>query len=88
MIAAALARFDAEVAPELEGLTFAGFRNTPINNATLMGRVFYYTRLRDFDALLTQHGGDLRAVLQDLRARSGTVTDAFELLPRSATAGQ
>ncbi|MBM4184566.1 MAG: hypothetical protein FJ207_10100 [Gemmatimonadetes bacterium] len=87
VIAAALARFDAEVVPELEGLTFAGFRNTPINNATLMGRVFYYNRLTDFDALLTQHGGDLRAVLADLKERSGTVDDAFELLPGS-TAGQ
>jgi predicted aminopeptidase len=84
VIAAALARFDAEVAPELESLTFAGFRSAPINNATLMGRVFYYNRLRDFDALLAQHGGDLRAVLADLKARSETVADAFELLPRAA----
>jgi predicted aminopeptidase len=80
-----IARFDADVAPQLEGLTFAGFRNTPINNATLMGRVFYYNRLPDFDALLTQHGGDLRALLEDLKARSGTVADAFELLPGGTT---
>jgi predicted aminopeptidase len=87
VIADALARFDAEVVPRLEALTYAGFRNTPVNNATLMGRVFYYNRLTDFDALLSQHGGNLRAVLEDLKARSGTVADAFELLPR-ATAGQ
>jgi predicted aminopeptidase len=85
VIAGALARFDAEVAPQLEGLTFAGFRNTPVNNATLMGRVFYYNRLPDFDALLTQHGGDLRALLADLKARSTTVADAFELLPAGTT---
>lgn len=86
VIAEALARFDAEVAPELEGLSFAGFRNTPINNATLMGRVFYYNRLPDFAALLEQHGGDLGATLADLRARANTVADAFELLPRTTTA--
>jgi predicted aminopeptidase len=87
VIATALARFDAEVAPQLEGLSFAGFRGTPVNNATLMGRVFYYNRLRDFDALLAQHGGDLAAVLQDLRARAPGAADPFDLLPR-ATSGQ
>jgi len=87
VIAGALERFDSDVAPELEGLTFAGFRNTPVNNATLMGRVFYYNRLPDFDALLAQHQGNLRALLEDLKARSSAVADAFELLPR-ATTGQ
>jgi len=87
VIAEALARFDAEVAPELEGLTFAGFRNTPINNATLMGRVFYYNRLPDFAALLEQHEGSLAAVLEDLRARAPGAEDPFDLLPR-ATTGQ
>lgn len=77
----ALARFDAEVAPELESLTFAGFRNTPLNNATLLSRIRYYHRLRDFDAFLASHGGDLRAALDDLAARAHAVEDAFDLLP-------
>lgn len=82
VFAEALARFDAEVAPTFEAVTFSGFRNRPLNNATLLGLIFYYNRLPDFDALLGQHGGDLRAVLEDLKARSGTVEDAFDLLPR------
>ncbi len=82
VIAGALARFDAEVAPELEGLTFASFRNTPVNNATLMGRVFYYNRLTDFAGLLEQHDGSLAAVLQDLKARAPSAADPFDLLPR------
>jgi len=85
VFADALARFDAEVAPQLEGLSFAGFRRSPLNNATLMGRIFYYNRLPDFAALLDQHGGNLDAVLADLKARAPTVTDPFDLLPRSST---
>jgi predicted aminopeptidase len=86
VFADALARFDAEVTPELEGLTFAGFRNSPLNNATLMGRIFYYNRLPDFAALLEQHGGDLTAVLELLVARAPEAEDPFDLLPRSSAA--
>jgi predicted aminopeptidase len=86
VFADALARFDAEVTPELEGLTFAGFRNSPLNNATLMGRIFYYNRLPDFAALLEQHGGDLNAVLEFLAARAPDAEDPFDLLPRSSAA--
>lgn len=84
VFADALARFDTEVAPELEGLTFAGFRNSPLNNATLMGRIFYYNRLPDFAALLEEHGGDLRAVLDFLSARAPDAEDPFDLLPRAS----
>ncbi|MEQ1856645.1 MAG: aminopeptidase [Longimicrobiales bacterium] len=82
VIAEALARFDAEVSPQLEALTYANFRNTPVNNATLMGRIFYYNRLTDFAALLEQHEGSLAAVLQDLKARAPGAEDPFDLLPR------
>ena len=86
VFADALARFDVDVAPQLESLSFAGFRNSPLNNATLMGRIFYYNRLPDFAAMLALHGS-LRAVLEDLKARAGTVEDAFDLLP-TVPAGQ
>ena len=86
VFADALARFDDEVAPALEGLTFAGFRRSPLNNATLMGRIFYYNRLPDFAALLEQQGGDLRAVLEYLAARAPDAEDPFDLLPRGAAA--
>lgn len=81
VFADALARFDADVAPELESLTFAGYRNTPLNNATLMSRIRYYNRLGDFDAFLAEHGGDLTAALEDLRVRAPTAEDPFDLLP-------
>ena len=76
-----LARFDADVAPTFESVTFSGFRNTPLNNATLLTRVRYYHRLPDFAALLDARGGDLAAVLEELRRNAGTVEDPFEMLP-------
>jgi predicted aminopeptidase len=81
IFADALTRFDHEVAPELEQFTFAGFRETPLNNATLLSRIRYYNRLRAFDAFLEEHDGDLVAALDDLKARAGTVDDPFDLLP-------
>lgn len=77
----ALTRFDDEVAPALESLTFSGFRHTPLNNATLLSRFRYYSRLADFDAFLARHDRDLVAALADLKARVRTVEDPFELLP-------
>jgi predicted aminopeptidase len=81
VFASALDRFDEDVAPQLESFTFGGFRNTPLNNATLMSRVRYYNELRAFDAFLATHGGDLVAALDDLKARANTVDDPFTLLP-------
>lgn len=80
VFAAALNRFDADLEPELESLTFRAFRDTPLNNATLLSRVRYYERLGDFDAFLAARGGDLADAVADLRGRAKTVRDPFELL--------
>jgi predicted aminopeptidase len=76
-------RFERDVQPTFEQLTFQSLLTTPMNNATLLGRLFYYERLPDFALMLEQHGGSLTSVLEDLRARAGDVEDPFELLPRS-----
>ena len=78
----ALARFDADVAPDFESFTFAGFRNGPLNNATLLSRIRYYNQLQRFDAFLQSHDGDLIAALNDLLERAPTLDDPFEILPR------
>ena len=83
---ASLERFDRELTPVLESFTFSGFRDSPLNNATLLGRIFYYHRLPDFQALLDARGGDLRAVLSELRDGVTRVKDAFELLPAGSPA--
>jgi predicted aminopeptidase len=83
VFARALAHFDQDVAPTFESVGFGGFRNTPLNNATLLARIRYYHRLPDFQALLDAHDGDLAAVLVALRAGVAGVADPFELLPAS-----
>jgi predicted aminopeptidase len=82
VFARALAAFDEELTPELEAYTFAGFRRTPLNNATLLSRIRYYHRLPDFQALLDARGGDLRTVLVELEEGVADVEDPFELLGR------
>jgi len=74
-------RFDDDVAGTFESVGFGGFRNTPLNNATLMTRIRYYHRLPDFAALLESRGGDLPGVLAELKAGVETVDDPFDLLP-------
>ena len=59
VFAEALEHFTAEVQPSFEASTYAGFVDTPLNNATLLARMRYYHRLPDFQALLDDHGGDV-----------------------------
>ena len=83
----ALARFDAEVAPTFESIGFGGFRETPLNNATLLARVRYYDRLDHFQALLDAHGGDLATTLGYLRVHAPRSDDPFSLLREPAPPG-
>lgn len=80
VIVDALRDFDERVAPELEALTFAGFRNQPVNNATLLSRIRYYNRLPEFGSFLARHDGDLVQALADLKERAPQADDAFDLL--------
>ena len=82
----ALQRFDDVVAPRFESVSFGGFRNTPLNNATLLARIRYYHRLPDFQALLDAHEGRLDAVLAELKTGVAGVTDPFDLLPSGGMA--
>ncbi|MDH5759830.1 MAG: aminopeptidase [Gemmatimonadota bacterium] len=82
--ARALSAFDADVAPTLEEFSFAGFRQTPLNNATLLARIRYFHRLPDFDGLLQREGGDLPATLAFFKREAGRTADPFSLLPRSS----
>ena len=77
----ALRRFDEDVAPTFESVSFGGFRDTPLNNATLLARIRYYHRLPDFQALLETRGGDLNATLAELKAGVAGAADPFDLLP-------
>ena len=85
VFAAALRSFDEDVQPSLEAFTFQGFRDTPLNNATLLARIRYYQRLPDFAAYLEARDGDLRRALSDLATGARSVSDPFDLLPDSGT---
>jgi predicted aminopeptidase len=84
VFAAARARFDAEIRPTFEELRFGFFGGGSINNAQLIATMIYYHRLYDFDALLTQNGGDVRAAIATLKANAEQAPDAFTLLPKGA----
>ena len=62
-------------------IRIAGFRYQEVNNATLLSYIRYYKRLVDFDAFLNSHQGDLAEALSDLKERSQSVDDAFDLIP-------
>ncbi len=79
---AALRRFDEELAPELEELSFASFRSDPLNNATLLSRMRYFHRLQDFEALRVELGGGLRPALATIKGQVESVSDPFEVLPK------
>jgi predicted aminopeptidase len=86
IFASALVRFENEVMPTFESINFSSFLTTPLNNATLLGRVRYYNRLPDFQALLDAHEGDLVSAMAELRLRAPEVDDPFDLLPRAPRA--
>ncbi len=76
-------RFDDEVAPTLESVSFRGYRETPLNNATLLARIRYFHRLPDFAAYLEERNGDLARALRDLWSGARSAADPFALLPRT-----
>jgi predicted aminopeptidase len=77
-------RFRDEIQPSLESLTFGSFLSTPLNNATLLARMRYYHRLRDFQGLYEAHGSDLARAVATLAAAVDDVDDPFTLLPDGA----
>lgn len=60
----ARAHFVENVQPRFQLLSYAGFLQTPLNNATLLSRRLYYHRLDLFETLYERMGGDLRRMLE------------------------
>ncbi len=58
-----------------------GFLGRPLNNAIILARMRYFHRLPDFQLLLGEHGGDLRAAIATLAGQAKKVEDPFDLLP-------
>ena len=64
IFARSLRHFEEEVQPRFQLLSYAGFLQTPLNNATLLSRRLYYHRLDLFETLYQRMGGDLRRMLE------------------------
>ena len=65
IIESAAERFRVDVAPRLRGARFGNLDVTRVDNAWLLSRLLYYTRLDDFDRLYGHHGA-LRPVLTEV----------------------
>jgi predicted aminopeptidase len=70
IIEAAAARFRDEVAPELRGGRYLALDPDRIDNAWLLSRLLYYTRLDDFDALYRQQGS-VKTTVETVIAAAG-----------------
>lgn len=66
----AAVRFRDEVSPELRGGRYRALAPEQIDNAWLLSRLLYYTRLDDFDALYRRYGS-VKATLEAVMAETG-----------------
>lgn len=82
-------RFDEEYKPLLKAGTYRSIDPEAVNNAWVISRLLYYTRLDDFEAVYTEIG-DLPAALDAVmsEADDGDPWDALDrILPAGADAG-
>jgi predicted aminopeptidase len=64
-------RFDADVKPNLAAGRYGSLDPESLNNAWILSRLLYYTRLDDFEALF-QHYGDLVTTFQAIVEETGS----------------
>ena len=76
----AAARFESEVQTEFRSGRYRGLDPERVNNAWLLSRMLYYTRLDDMETLYRQ-SGDLATAVHDLIRETGT-GDPWEALDR------
>ncbi len=75
-------RFNAEVRPQLETGSFAGFFRRPLNNATLISRRLYYGRLDLFEQVFQATGGDLPRTIRRIEAAVRGADDPYAATER------
>lgn len=79
----AAGRFESEVQPEFRSGRYRGLDPERVNNAWLLSRMLYYTRLDDMEALYEAYG-DLATAVRELIRESGG-GDPWEALDRLLT---
>jgi predicted aminopeptidase len=70
ILRAAAARFEAEVQPEFRSGRYRGLDPEQVNNAWLLSRMLYYTRLDDMQSLYERYG-DLAVVVREVIRETG-----------------
>jgi predicted aminopeptidase len=73
-------RFNSEVQPQFRSGRYRGLDPERVNNAWLLSRMLYYTRLDDMEALYESYGDLTTAVRELIREAGGG--DAWEALDR------
>ena len=73
-------RFDSEVQPEFRSGRYRGLDPERVNNAWLLSRMLYYTRLDDMEALYLRYG-DLTTTIREVIEETGNA-DPWEALDR------
>jgi hypothetical protein len=73
-------RFESVVQPELRSGRYAGLDPERVNNAWLLSRTLYYTRLDDMETLYARHC-DLTTTVQEIIRETGS-GDPWEALDR------
>lgn len=79
---AARERFASDVQPAMRTADFAGFANTPLNNATLLARRLYYHRLELFERVFQRAGGDLPVAIAAIVRAARGAEDPYEGVER------
>jgi len=77
-------RFESEYKPQLQARQYGSFDPASLNNAWVISRILYYTRLDDFENVFLANG-DLVATLELLMREAGD-GDPWEALDRLASA--
>jgi predicted aminopeptidase len=70
VFAEAQRRFQEQVQPRFQVLTFANFARVPLNNASLISRRIYYKRLDLFEEVFQASGGELALTIQRIMEAS------------------
>jgi predicted aminopeptidase len=78
-------RFETDVKPRLQAGRYGSLDPTQLNNAWILARLLYYTRLDDFERLFQEHGSlepSLQAVFRE--AATGNAWEALDRLTGSS----
>jgi len=86
IIEAASARFSDDIVPELRSGRYGALDPDRVDNAWLLSRLLYYSRLDDFEALYERRGG-LRSAVDAMIAETERTGDPWTALDELAAAG-